>query len=176
MLALSNLLIFVGLLNNIEILEKHDRCYYAKTGKGYMDSKEIALDYISSFIGVPYKWGGDDFDSMDCSGIVNEYLKCLGIIVEQQDFRALEIWKLLKDRRVKSPERGNLVFYWKTTFENITHVEILLNNELYIGAMGGGPSIINREKAMEKNAFVKVRKFINKVNIAGYVNPFLKVD
>ena len=172
MLYFLNIIALAGTLN-LDIIEKHDRCYYLKINEGYMDAKSTALDYISSFIGVPYKWGGDDYSAMDCSGLVVEYLKCLGVIGELDDYNAQGIWDLLIRKRVIIPQKGDLVFFYKehNPVLKITHVEILLNEEFSIGAMGGGPLTINEDKAIKQNAFIKVRRFKHKKNIMGYINP-----
>ena len=43
-------------------------------------SQKAVLDYAYSFLGTPYRWGGDDpLTGIDCSGLALEVLKAAGI-------------------------------------------------------------------------------------------------
>jgi murein DD-endopeptidase len=134
--------------------------------KYFYSKKEIALEYIKSYIGKPYLWGGDNpMQGFDCSGLALEYLKAMGVVERNIDMTAEGIFNLFQ--KVDSPERGDLVFY-KNKDNKIIHVEIMLNKELSIGASGGGSGTINIDDAIKQDAFVKVRNVFTRQGIAGF--------
>lgn len=116
---------------------------------------ENAIQYILSFYGRPYRWGGDDPGAgFDCSGLAVEYLKALGVLRYREDFTALGLSKIL---RVKTrPMRGDLVFFGDS-ITDIKHVEIMISGQSCIGASGGGWHIKNADDAWQHNAFIKMR-------------------
>jgi len=137
------------------------------------DNKEIALGYIWSFIGTWYKWGGDDPSAIDCSGLALEYLKSAGLVDRGVDMTAAGIWGSFKLKKVDKPYRGCLVF-WANSEGKIIHVEVMLNDELAIGASGGGSKTLTVADAIRDNAFVKIRKADTRKGIIGYIDPFKK--
>lgn len=134
--------------------------------KYFYSKKEIALEYIKSFIGKPYIWGGDNpMQGFDCSGLTLEYLKAMGIVQRNIDMTAQDIFNLFE--KTNSPERGDLVFY-QNKDGKIIHVEIMLNKEMSIGASGGGSTTINIDEAIKQDAFIKVRNVYTRQGIAGF--------
>jgi len=132
-------------------------------------NKEIALNYITSFLGKPYHWGGDDpVQGFDCSGLAIEYLRCRGILNNGDDFTAAKLYTMFVG--VEKPKRGDLVFY-KNSNDKIIHVEIMLNKELSIGASGGGSKTLTVEDAIKQNAFIKINNIYNRKGIAGFARP-----
>jgi len=135
------------------------------------DTKEICLSYMFQFIGKWYKWGGDDPDGFDCSGLVVEYLQAAGKVGRKEDLNA----QLLFSRfpKTSEPVRGGLV-YWHAPEDpdRIIHVEIILNEKLSLGASGGGSSTKTVTDAMRDNAFIKIRAFRTRENLAGFNDPF----
>ena len=116
--------------------------------------RETALKYIEHFIGLPYRWGGDDPSGFDCSGLAVEYLKCLGVIPKNSDFNAQGLARIL---RIKArAQRGDLVFFGESV-NAITHVEIMIDPLTCIGASGGGRHIKNADLAWQHNAYIKCR-------------------
>ena len=135
------------------------------TRKAYM------IDIAMRFLGKFYIWGGDDPSGFDCSGFVIECLKSIGVLSRDGDWTAQTLWDLLQDRRTNIPTGGCLVF-WKNNQGKVIHVEICLNDELSIGASGGGSRTLTIEDAIKQNAFIKVRPFRSRLNIAGFIDLF----
>jgi len=129
--------------------------------------REIAIDYIKYFVGHWYKWGGDDPSGFDCSGLVIEMLKSVGILDRGFDTTAEGLRRMFP--AVNKPYRGCLVFYGDT---RAVHVEICLNETLALGASGGGSKTKTVEDAVRHNAFIKMRPIKRNRNILGYVDPF----
>lgn len=140
-----------------------------------MDKREVALKVAWSFLGLPYMWGGDDpIAGFDCSGFVIECLKSAGILPRRGDWAAQGIWDMFnKNLAVNTPGPGCLVF-WESRGGRVIHVEMCIDDELAIGASGGGSENTTRGEAIKKNAYIKIRPFRGRANIKGYIDPFLE--
>ncbi|RPI56414.1 MAG: hypothetical protein EHM49_00030 [Deltaproteobacteria bacterium] len=135
--------------------------------------RKIAVAIAWKMWGLPYKWGGDDpIESFDCSGMVVEILKSVGALPRKGDWTAHSLWELFKDRLVEHPYEGCLVF-WENGSGKVIHVELCLDNELSIGASGGGSSTLTEQNASDQNAYIKVRPFRSRSLIKGFLDPFL---
>jgi hypothetical protein len=90
---------------------------------------EIALQYLNA----PYLWGGKSIMGIDCSGLVQIACSVAGIRLPRfsaAQAQTGETVHFLTDART-----GDLAFFGKES-EKITHVGILLNNELILHASG----------------------------------------
>jgi len=133
---------------------------------------EIATRVAWSFHGLPYRWGGDDpMAGFDCSGYIVEILKSVAILPRIGDWTAQDIYDLYVGQKFPIAEEGMLVF-WRNN-RRIIHVEYCLNEDLSIGASGGGGRTITEEEAIEQNAYIKVRSFWSRKNPIGFFDPFL---
>ena len=108
----------------------------------------------------PYLWGGDDgIAGFDCSGLVIEPLKAVGILPKIGDWTAEDLAVYFKNRQTKKPKPGCLLFYNRS--HRIGHVVIVWavfgDRMLVIGASGGGRHIKTVEDAVKHNAYIKVR-------------------
>ena len=138
-----------------------------------MDEREIATKVAWSLYGKPYLWGGDDpIDGYDCSGFCIEILKSTGVLPRDGDWTAQSLWDGLKRGEVCKPGNGCLVFWTNSKGDKVVHVEFAINNELCIGASGGGSRTLNKEDAAEQNAYVKVRPWKTRKNVKGFIDPF----
>ena len=43
------------------------------------ETKELMIEYSKTFIGKPYRWGGEGVLGFDCSGFIQEVLRCVGL-------------------------------------------------------------------------------------------------
>lgn len=132
-----------------------------------MTSKEIIESYALSFLGLPYRWGGDDpIAGFDCSGLVIEILQAAGVFPRGRDLTASGLANFYAVE--KSPKFGALVFYGKP---KITHVGFCLNSELMLEAGGGGSKTNTEKDAEAQNAFIRIRPIASRSDIAGYRYP-----
>lgn len=124
-----------------------------------------------SYLGTPYKWGGDDPSGFDCSGFVIECLKTAGLCRENDDFTADALMHYLADKKeLYRPEQGALLFYLNKN-KHAYHVVICLDNSFQIGASGGNSETIDQTQAWKQNAYVKIRP-IPKLNNKKIVRIF----
>jgi cell wall-associated NlpC family hydrolase len=130
-----------------------------------------------SLYGIPYKWGGDDpMYGYDCSGFVIEILQSVGILDSRGDWTAAGLYRKFFDKRIDNPQCGALAFY-KHTGGTVYHVKYCVNDELTLGADGGGSTTTDLNKAASKNAFIKLRPLNQILMSRGgieFVNPFMK--
>jgi len=116
-----------------------------------------AVWYAKRWIGTPYTWAGDDFRSLDCSGLIMEIFKALGIFHENEDYSAEALFQKYGRFRIQGlPYAGCLVF-WLNAKGQAVHVAIMIDNYFLIHAAGGGPGTRTVEDAIRDNAYVKMR-------------------
>ena len=136
-----------------------------------MNRRETALKIAWSYCGKWYKWGGDDPSGFDCSGFIVEILKSVGMIGRKRDYTASGMWHEFQHLKMGKPKAGALVF-WTGGHGGIVHVEICIDEELAIGASGGGSKTLTEADAIKHNAFIKVRPIKSRPRIAGFVDVF----
>lgn len=141
------------------------------------ERRNIATGLALSFGGLPYLWGGDDpVAGFDCSGFCIELLRSVGLLPRHGDWTAAGLWKYFADNHgcavPTPPYEGCLVFWHGTSQAKIIHVEYALNDELCIGASGGGSSTGSRLDAIRNNAYIKVRPWASRKGVYGVVDPF----
>ena len=121
--------------------------------------KTTFLRVAWSFLGVLYRWAGNDPTGLDCSGLVVECLKAIGKLRPGQDLSAQGLFDTFvagKNTEVLAPTAGALLF-WQNTVGHIIHVAICIDDDFCITANGGGRSVKTVEDAVKKNAFVAIR-------------------
>lgn len=134
--------------------------------------REFALAYAWRYIGLWYKWGGDDPSGFDCSGYVIEILKAVGILSRQFDTNADNLYRMFEQYKITEPIPGALVFWYNAQRNKKIHIEMMITEKLSIGASGGGSKTLTIEDAVRDNAFIKIRPIASRSNIAGFVDPF----
>lgn len=138
-----------------------------------MTLREVAEKVAWSHVNRPYRWGGDDpITGFDCSGLVVEILKSVGVLPREGDWTAAGLHNRFKDKgTVLEPDSGCLVFWGN---DRITHVEYCIGNGLTIGASGGGSATTSDSAAAAQNAYVKVRPIRKPYSYV--VDPFYEVS
>ena len=116
--------------------------------------REIAIEYAKHFIGVPYRWRGDDpQEGFDCSGFVIEVLKGVSVLPPIGDWTADRLYSLFLNYKVHSGYAGCLVF----SGDPISHVELCITPELSLGAT-------------EYEGFIRLRPYTGQI----FVDPFME--
>lgn len=132
---------------------------------------ELLLDYAFHFIGLPYRWGGDDpINGYDCSGFVQECLASVGMDPPgDQTAQALHDHFLVSSA-TSDPVPGSLAFFGKDA-SRITHVAIVLDSKSMIEAGGGGSKTVSLEAAAAQNAFIRVRPIASRKDLVAILRP-----
>ena len=132
-----------------------------------------AIEYAKSFIGVPYKWGGETpMAGYDCSGFVQEILSSVGLDpVGDQTAQALADYYVSFGKVVEKPKAGCLVFFGQARIK-ITHVGFMINNFQMIEAGGGGRQVVDKQSAIDHRAFIRVRPYTYRSDLIYLIDPF----
>ena len=118
-------------------------------------TKKIFYDYLMSFIGIPYIWGGYNRDGLDCSGAIQLWLAAIGED-PKGDQTANKLYKYSKKYYglSASPFLGCLAYYGG---KKIIHVAMCLDHYFIIEAGGGSRHITTVKKARAANAEIRIR-------------------
>jgi hypothetical protein len=122
----------------------------AKPTKDHKDMGSIAARTAERFVGIPYRWGGDNvIEGMDCSGFVRAVYNLCGLSIprtSRDQFKA-------GDSVAKDDLRdGDLVFFGSTA-DNINHVGIYVGGGKFVHAPRRGEDI--RVTAVTESYFEK---------------------
>lgn len=131
-----------------------------------------AVEYAWTFLGLPYHWGGDDpIRGFDCSGLVIEILQGVGLLPASYDTTANGLYIRFGSKAVAKGYAGCLVFWFNA--QNIaTHVELMIDEFLTLGASGGGSATTSTQAAIDQNAVVKIRPLNYRGMNYKIVDPF----
>ena len=131
--------------------------------------KDSFVEYTKGYEGTFYTWGGDDPSSFDCSGIVVEVCKSVGILARKGDWNGEGLRQLFSAYEVPKPYKGCLVFFMRDG--RAYHVEVCINEYQTTGASGGGSRTKTVQDAIKHNAFIKRRPIPQASNLV-FVDPF----
>jgi cell wall-associated NlpC family hydrolase len=118
--------------------------------KGDRDMGAIAARTAERFVGIPYRWGGENVvDGMDCSGFVRAVYNLCGLNIprtSREQFKAGEA--VAKD----DLRDGDLIFFGASEY-SINHVGIYVGNNRFVHAPKRGEDI--RVTSVEESYFEK---------------------
>ena len=128
------------------------------------------IAYALEMVGTPYRWGGETPRGFDCSGLVQELLRSVGLDPPgDQTAQALYDYFSTKGHYNKHGA-GSLAFYGKSVSE-ITHVAMMIDNYRIIEAGGGGSKTLTPQDAERDNAFVRLRLLKHRNDLVAVIKP-----
>lgn len=131
--------------------------------------QEIIYDYATRFVGLPYRWGGDDaVDGFDCSGLSIEILQAAGVFPHGRDLSAAGLFEFFAQFPTALPDFGALAFFGAGS---PTHVGFCLNPALMLEAGGGGSKTLTKADAAAQNAFIRIRPIRTRKDLIGFSFP-----
>lgn len=134
-----------------------------------MHSSVVLYDYAMRFVGLPYRWGGDDaIDGFDCSGLVVELLQSVGVLPKGFDSNAAGFWNFPAFAKADAARFGSLAFFGLPT---VTHIGFCLSDTLMLEAGGGCAKTTSKEAAAAANAYVRVRPIKGRGDFVGFRHP-----
>lgn len=107
------------------------------TGTG-KDMGSIAARTAERFVGIPYRWGGDNVvEGMDCSGFVRAVFSLCGVNIPRTSAEQYRVGQTVDRGDLKD---GDLVFFAKTAGQ-VNHVGIYAGNGRFVHAPRRGDDI-----------------------------------
>jgi cell wall-associated NlpC family hydrolase len=120
------------------------------TAKGDKDMGAIAARTAERFVGIPYRWGGENVvDGMDCSGFVRAVYNLCGLSIPRT---SRDQFKAGESVAKEGLQDGDLVFFGSSE-NSINHVGIYIGNGRFVHAPRRGEEI--RVTAVDESYFVK---------------------
>lgn len=121
---------------------------------------ELFQKFMLSFLNIPYLYGGKNpLVGEDCSGLVCEFLKALGILGTNDELNSQGLYakfKPMTSLAAGGPMVGSLVFYG-TDVSHVDHVAMFLDSNFIVEAGHGTSDTTSRDIAAQRGAFVRVR-------------------
>lgn len=109
-------------------------------GKSENQKRTELISEALSLIGIPYRYGGNSKNGIDCSAFVRRVYRSQGILLPRT---ARSQFEASRDYAVINPSPGDVVYFRKNTKSNkITHVGIVLADGRFIHASEGKKSVI----------------------------------
>ncbi len=134
-------------------------------------NSQILYDYLMSFIGIRYKWGGSNpLSGFDCSGFVTHVLCAFGLLPWKCDYSAQGLYYQFKMCIQMTPMLGSLLFFGPST-GHITHVGIAINDKIMIEASGGDSQVRDLDEADQKDAFIKLSPIAHRKDLVAICHP-----
>lgn len=121
-----------------------------KPSRGDRDMGAIAARTAERFVGIPYRWGGENVvDGMDCSGFVRAVYNLCGTSIPRT---SREQYKAGDPVTKNELQDGDLVFFGSSE-DKINHVGIYVGNGKFVHAPRRGEDI--RVTSIDENYFEK---------------------
>jgi cell wall-associated NlpC family hydrolase len=122
----------------------------SNTAKGERDMGAIAARTAERFVGIPYRWGGENVvDGMDCSGFVRAVYNLCGLSIPRT---SRDQYKAGESVAKEQLQDGDLVFFGSSE-DSINHVGIYVGNGRFVHAPRRGEDI--RVTSVDESYFEK---------------------
>jgi len=122
----------------------------SRPSKDNKDMGSIAARTAERFVGIPYRWGGDNVvDGMDCSGFVRAVYNLCGLSIPRTSRDQFKAGDLVAKDDLKD---GDLVFFGSSA-DKINHVGIYIGGGKFVHAPRRGEDI--RVTAVTESYFEK---------------------
>ncbi|UFS69070.1 NlpC/P60 family protein [Geomonas sp. RF6] len=124
-----------------------------ETRRAPSDMGSVAARTAERFVGIPYRWGGDNVvEGMDCSGFVRAVFNLCGVNIPRTSREQYRVGDPVGKGELKE---GDLVFFGGSS-EEITHVGIFVGNGRFVHAPRRGDDI--KLSSIEEGYYLK--KFV----------------
>lgn len=144
------------------------KALYSEAVNPYLQS---VIRYAESFWGVPYLYGGNSrLNGIDCSGLVCEVLRSVGLVGAFEDLSAQGLYDKFAKYEVQSITTGGLCFYGSAR-KSMSHVAFITSPYTVIEAGGGDSSTTSEEASKKRGACVRNRSISHRTDLRAIVYP-----
>jgi hypothetical protein len=123
------------------------------------DLQTALVKTAESFLGIPYKWGGESVDEgFDCSGLTMTVYQLNGLDLPRT---SRQQWAAGNPVPRSELERGDLIFFATSGGKRVSHVGIYAGRNRFIHAPGRGKKIRSASlaSAYYRRHFVGARRY-----------------
>ena len=107
-----------------------------RSGRG--DVREELVSTAQRFLGVPYRWGGEDRGGFDCSGLTMVSYRLNGLDLPRNSRAQFDAGRPVARQTL---QRGDLVFFATQGGRRVTHVGMYIGNDQFIHAPRAGQTV-----------------------------------
>jgi cell wall-associated NlpC family hydrolase len=121
------------------------------------------------YFGVEYRWSGNDYNGIDCSGFCLKVLSDVGIILPDMTADDIYKWAYYTFDQECEPGPDTLLFFGKP--DKITHVAIGISETHMVEAAGSGRESMNmsREQLLKIDARVRIKSIKHRRDLVACV-------
>ncbi len=130
-------LVHSGVIEEFYIVNPEQYSINMKEGETGSVRREIVRT-ARSFIGVPYLWGGNTQDGLDCSGFTMAVYRLNGLNLPRSSREQFEAGRFVSKAELRE---GDLVFVRTAAADKISHVGVYIGEDEFIHAPGRGRTI-----------------------------------
>lgn len=135
---------------------------------------DLLKAYALSFVGVPYRYGGENpMSGLDCSGLVQHLLASCGMD-PPGDQTAQGLYHYFSVNGSFNLWGCGALAFFGTAATKVVHVGMCLDNYRMIEAGGGDASITTLAQATSANAFVRIRPIKYRSDFLCVIKPFYR--
>lgn len=136
--------------DRVKPVARPDRPPAKAAARGDKDMGAIAARTAERFVGIPYRWGGENVvDGMDCSGFVRAVYNLCGLSIPRT---SRDQYKAGESVAKEELQDGDLVFFGSSE-DAINHVGIYVGNGRFVHAPRRGEEI--RVTSVDESYFEK---------------------
>lgn len=142
----------------IVIPEDYNAAKIARSGKG--DLRAELVKTAKRFLGVPYRWGGEDRENgFDCSGLTMVSYRLNGLNLPRNSRMQFRAGRSVSQQQL---QRGDLVFFATKGGKRVTHVGMYVGDNQFIHAPRTGKTvrIASLANCFWKNSYVGGRSYL----------------
>jgi len=128
----------------------------------------LAIGKAETYVGTSYKWGGNDYDGIDCSGLIKKILEFLGIYVPRNSRAQADYWQGEDISCISDLQPGDLVFFMGRD-GRVNHVGMVVSTEsgavVFIHASSDNGCVAkNKLEGKWARKFVKGKRLFETIN------------
>lgn len=140
----------LGLIETFFIVVPEDYAAARIASSGQGDLRNELVNTARRFIGVPYRWGGENAKGFDCSGLTMVCYRLNGLNLPRNSRSQYKSGRWVAKKNLRP---GDLVFFATRGGKRVTHVGIFIGNNRFIHAPRTGQKV--RVEKLSNRFFAK---------------------